>query len=77
MLGVSFGEVSTMEGDWKVDKVMVLFYGMKHGGDMLSRHTCERLGLIDEKFPKPGNAWDGGTIKHAKVHGVDGDIYQE
>ena len=48
VLGVFFGEVSAMEGDWREDKVKVLFYVMKQSGDMLSRHTCERLGLIAE-----------------------------
>ena len=75
VLGVFFGEVSAMEEDWKVEKVKVLFYVMKHGGDMLSRHTCERLGLIDEEFPKPGHVKD--DIGHAHVHGVDIGVYQE
>ena len=50
VLSVFFGEVSAMEGDWSVNKVKVLFYVMKQGGDMLSRHTCERLGLIDKEL---------------------------
>ena len=77
VLGVFFGEVSAMEGDWKVDKVKVLFYVLKQGGDMLSRHTCERLGLINEDFPKPGSVVDGADKGHAEVHEMDGGVYQE
>ena len=47
---------------------------------MLSRHTCERLGLIDEEFPKPSNAVKGdadATAKKAGVHGIDGGAYQD
>ena len=65
-----------MEGDWRVDKVKVLFYVMKQGGDMLSRHTCERLGLIDKEFPKPGYVEKGNGVEHAEVHGVDGGVFQ-
>ena len=77
VLGVFFGEVSAMEGDWKVDKVKVLFYVMKQGGDMISRHTCERLGLIDEEFPKPGHAINGDVIDHAEIQEVYTGAYQE
>ena len=77
VLGVFFGEVSPMEGDWKVDKVKVLFYVMKQGGDMLSRHTCERLGLVNKEFPKPGFVEKVDGVEHAEVHGVDGGVYQE
>ena len=75
VVGVFFGEVSAMEGDWKVDRVKVLFYVMKEGGDMLSRHTCERLGIIDEKFPKPLHV--GADEEHAEVQEVNGGVYQE
>ena len=56
-----------MEGDWQADKVKVLFYVMKQGGDMLSRHTCERLGIIDEEFPKPGCVKKEGNVDQAEV----------
>ena len=65
-----FGEVSAMEGDWQADKVKVLFYVMKQGGDMLSRHTCERLGIIDEEFPKPGCVKKEGKVDQAEVQEV-------
>ena len=77
VLGVFFGEVSAMEGDWKVDKVKILFYVLKQGGDMLSRHTCERLGLINEEFPKPGHVVERDDIEHIEVHKVDGGVYQK
>ena len=50
VLSVFFGEVSPMEGDWSMNKVKILFYVMKQGGDMISRHTCERSGLIDKEL---------------------------
>ena len=67
VIGVFFGEVSAMEGDWQADKVKVLFYVMKQGGDKLSRHTCERLGIIDEEFPKPGCVKKEGNVDQAEV----------
>ena len=45
LLGVFFGKVTAMEGTAKV-QVKVLFYVLKHGGDIWSRHTCEKLGII-------------------------------
>ena len=77
VLGVFFGKVSAMEGDWRVDKVKVLFYVMKEGGDMLSRHTCERLGLIGKEFPKTGHVVNEGDRHHIDVQVVDGGVYQE
>ena len=53
VVGIFFGKVTTMEGDRKI-KVRVMFYVLKNGGDLLSRHTCERLGVIDAEFPKVG-----------------------
>ena len=53
VLGVFFGKVTAMEGLAKV-QVQVLFYVLKHGGNILSRHTCEKLGIISSEFPKVG-----------------------
>merc|ERR1711895_105966 len=43
VLGVFFGKVTAMEGLRKV-QVQVLLFVLKHGGNILSRHTCEKLG---------------------------------
>ena len=53
VLGVFFGKVTAMEGLMKV-QVQVLFYVLRDGGNILSRHTCEKLGVISSEFPKVG-----------------------
>ena len=53
VLGVFFGKVTAMEGLMRV-QVQVLFYVLRDGGNILSRHTCERLGVISSDFPKVG-----------------------
>ena len=53
VLGVFFGRVIAMEEKVKV-KVQVLFYVLKDGGSILSKHTCGKLGLISQDFPKIG-----------------------
>ena len=53
VLGVFFGKVTAMEGSTKV-QVQVLFYVLRDGGNILSRHTCEKLGIISKEFPKVG-----------------------
>ena len=81
VVGIFFGKVTAMDGDRKVS-VRVMFYVLKKGGDLLSRHTCERLGVIDAEFPKVGKhlhrvcALKSGGSK--ELHGHDGeDGYQE
>ena len=42
-------------------QLQVLFYVLHRGGNILSRHSCEKLGLISEEFPKVGDHLpDGG-----------------
>ena len=53
VLGVFFGLVLVMEGKVEV-KVHVLFYVLKEGESILSNHTCGKLGLISQDFPKIG-----------------------
>ena len=53
VLGVFFGKVTAVEGLTKV-QVQVMFYVLRHGGNILSRHTCEKLGIISSEFPKVG-----------------------
>ena len=53
VMGVFFGKVTAMEGSTKV-QVQVLFYVLRDGGNILSRHTCEKLGIISREFPKVG-----------------------
>ena len=53
VLGVFFGKVTAMEGLRKL-QVQVMFYVLRDGGNILSRHTCEKLGVISSEFPKVG-----------------------
>ena len=53
VLGVFFGKVLAMEGLEKLE-VQVLFYVLRDGGSILSRHTCEKLGLVSQDFPTLG-----------------------
>ena len=53
VLGAFFGKVLAMEDTVKV-QVQVLFYVFKDGGSILSNHTCEKLGLVSQDFPKVG-----------------------
>merc|ERR1711954_344359 len=82
VLGVFFGRVLAMEGKVEV-KVQVLFYVLKEGGNILSNHTCEKLGLISQDFPKIGEHLQrlGDQIKGVKVNKVQrqesGEIFQE
>ena len=57
--GVFFGKVSAMEGSKRIE-VKAMFYVLKKGGDMLSRHVCERMGLISGQFPSLGEHSDVG-----------------
>ena len=82
VLGVFFGRVLAIEGKVEV-KVQVLFYVLKDGGNILSNHTCEKLGLISQDFPKIGEHLQrlGNQIKGVKVNKVQrqesGEIFQE
>merc|ERR1711954_183009 len=82
VLGVFFGRVLAMEGMVEV-KVQVLFYVLKDGGNILSNHTCEKLGLISQDFPKIGELLQrlGDKIKRVKVNKVQRqesvEIFQE
>ena len=58
VLGVFFGKVTAMERLTKV-QVQVLFYVLRDGGNILSRHTCEKLGIISSEFPKVGEHLSG------------------
>ena len=62
VLGVFFGKVTAMEGLRKV-QVQVMFYVLREGGNILSRHTCEKLGVISSEFPKVG--------EHLAAHDVE------
>ena len=53
VLGVFFWKVTAMEGLAKV-QVQVLFYVLRDGGNILSRHSCEKLGIVSKEFPKVG-----------------------
>ena len=79
VLGVFFGKVLAVEGDKRV-QVKVMFYVLKHGGNILSRHTCEKLGLISPDFPKIGeHLEDDFEQVGVEVNGMEGSdaIYQE
>ena len=52
VLGIFFGKVVTMEGVQRAE-IKVMFYVLKSGGDILSQHTCERLGIIEPQFSVP------------------------
>ena len=55
MVGVFFAKVSALrvDGAKRID-VRALIYVLEKGGDMISRHTCERFGMISPDFPTPG-----------------------
>merc|ERR1711895_210314 len=80
VLGVFFGKVTAMEGLTKV-QVQVLFYVLRDGGNILSRHTCEKLGVISSEFPKVGEHLVKGVTKQAEleINVVEekGAVYQE
>ena len=80
VLGVFFGKVTAMEGLRKV-QVQVLFYVLKEGGSILSRHTCEKFGIISSEFPKVGEHLPVGEDKRLglKVNMVEKseDVYQK
>ena len=38
----------------KIKTVKVMFYVLKSGGNLLSRNTLRKLGVIDDEFPKVG-----------------------
>ena len=84
VLGAFFGKVLAMEDTVKV-QVQVLFYVLKEGGSILSNHTCEKLGLVSQDFPKVGEhlvkpVIRGGRMR-LRVNEVQGrvseDLYQE
>ena len=78
VLGVFFAKVSAMEvgKGGKKTEVKVLVYVLRKGGDMLSRHACERMGLISPEFPYPGEHFRGQPDRR-KVCAVEGKVYQE
>ena len=81
VVGIFFGKVTAVAGDKRI-KVKVMFYVLKKGGDLLSRHTCERLGVIDAEFPKVGkHLYEVCKVKAGdtdELHRRDEkDVYQE
>ena len=80
VLGVFFGKVTAMEGLTKV-VVQVLFYVLRDGGNILSRHTCEKLGVISSEFPKVGEHLVKAVTEQSEVEvnvvQESGAVYQE
>ena len=66
VLGVFFGVVTAME-EMVTVKVQVLFYVLRNGGNILSRHTCQKLGLISLEFPKVGEHLQQNRVQGAEV----------
>ena len=52
----------------------VMFYVLKRGGNILSRHTYEKLGLVSPDFPKIGEHLDGGGGGGGGVLGPSGNL---
>ena len=53
VLGAFWGKV-LCEVKNKIKTVKVMFYVLKSGGNLLSRNTLRKLGVIDDEFPKVG-----------------------
>ena len=75
VLGIFFGKVVAMEGVQRTE-IRVMFYVLKNGGDILSRHTCERLRIIEPQFPVPESH---STVRPVKmdVFSVEDGCFQE
>ena len=60
-----------------------MFYVLRDGGNILSRHTCEKLGIISSEFPKVGEHLSGSVGANErsglKVNVVENSaaVYQE
>ena len=77
VVGIFFGKVTAMNENRQIN-VRVMFYVLKKGGDLLSRHTCERLGVIDAEFPKVGkHLHEVHSLKSRDLKNDGGDVYQE
>ena len=74
VVGVFFGKVTAMDGADKV-QARVMFYVVKTGGNILSRNTCETLGVVDEDFPKVGKHL-GAKTRVSEVS-CESAVYQE
>merc|ERR1711867_56287 len=74
VVGIFFGKVTAMNGADKV-QTKVMFYVVRSGGNILSRTTCETLGVIDKDFPRVAKHFDAETQVAAVSSGPV--VYQE